>query len=165
MEVLNNSICIEGFDLTLLKKVSGFEPDNSQTYRTHKRNVPVTKFVGMDFSCDSLYDFQNAKSLIIEDEDEDELLRYKNNDKAEYLVIYKYGSSEQKIFPYTEKELMELVGMNIKRKTGLEGFLLNKKLCYSNQQYYINEVNKMLQKVKSSRGRKKKSEVIDDSDS
>lgn len=142
---MDNLIYAESSDFSLFKKVSGYVPENSG-YSTHKKMIPAIKFVEMSFNANSLYDFLHAESFICDDEFEE----YKNVKNAEYLVVYKYDTPEAIVLPYTEEDLMLLVGLKTIRKnrTGLEGFYINSKLCNTTQKFYIDRANSILKKLK-----------------
>lgn len=142
-------------DFTLLKKLKGSEKIRENNFKVTRKTIEVTRFVEQNFD-NSLYNYQHGDQFIYGLE-EKSLNPYLNDDKAEYLFIFHFGMPDQKIFPFTEKELMEFAGMkvNTKRNNRLIGFILYDKLCEHSQNYYIDEVDNIVSRYVASRDKKK----------
>lgn len=156
MEAKKSNAC--NLDFTLLKKLEGMEKIKVNPYKNEYKTIRVKRFVEQNFE-NSLYNYQHGKDFIYGLEEKD-LNPFLNDDKAEYLFIYKFGTSEQRIFKFTEEEILDFAGIRCRRANPLIGFILYQKLCEHPQNYYINMVNNIIERaghVRSEKGKKKKS--------
>lgn len=139
--VSNNDFC-------LFKRMTGSLKDKTvNPYSISSKRVEVTTYVAMDFSPESLINFEMASGFIL-DLDDELVQDYVSMPNADYLFVYHFGMDDQIVFPYSREGIMEFAKLPHKKRSKYEGFYLCEKLCDHYQSFYINRATKELLTVK-----------------